>query len=75
MIQKNKHNSITSTYSLLLLKFIREGGKSKADLNSLRKTRSDNLQNITPLNGTACPPKQSRSGLDQRNAIDLGCPD
>ena len=44
MIKNNKHNSVTSTYYLLLLKFIREGGRSKADLHLIRKTRSDNMK-------------------------------
>jgi 5'-AMP-activated protein kinase catalytic alpha subunit len=33
-IEANKHNSATTTYYLLLQKFIREGGKSTADLSS-----------------------------------------
>jgi len=33
-VEKNKHNSATATYYLLLQKYIKEGGKSSADISS-----------------------------------------
>ncbi|KAL4476088.1 hypothetical protein ABPG74_009821 [Tetrahymena malaccensis] len=52
MVKRNKHNNITSVYNLLLLKFIREGGKSNADLQLMKKTRSDNLNVLKQQNTT-----------------------
>ncbi|EAR87771.2 Serine/Threonine kinase domain protein (macronuclear) [Tetrahymena thermophila SB210] len=52
MVKRNKHNNITSVYNLLLLKFIREGGKSNADLQLMKKARSDNLNVLKQQNTT-----------------------
>ncbi|KAL4499761.1 hypothetical protein ABPG72_017301 [Tetrahymena utriculariae] len=52
MVKRNKHNNITSVYNLLLLKFIREGGKSNADLQLMKKARSDNLSVLKQQNTT-----------------------
>ena len=50
MIEKNKHNYITATYYLMLGKFLRNEGKSIADLRNLKKldsSRSSNLKKQT----------------------------
>jgi len=37
MIEKNKHNYITATYYLMLSKYLRNGGRSSADLRNYKK--------------------------------------
>lgn len=61
MILNNKHNSVTSTYYLMLLKHIRNGGYSIADLRFYKPTpiqKSDSAAN----------PKQLQAGANETSA-------
>lgn len=80
-IEANKHNAATTTYYLLLQKFVREGGKTSADLSSpsfapaqigrshrtLREaSQRAKLKFLTGGNATPHPPTQRTSGFSVR---------
>eukprot|EP00826_Nyctotherus_ovalis_P049724 TRINITY_DN6028_c0_g1_i8.p1 TRINITY_DN6028_c0_g1~~TRINITY_DN6028_c0_g1_i8.p1 ORF type:complete len:580 (+),score=128.01 TRINITY_DN6028_c0_g1_i8:153-1892(+) len=87
-IEANKHNAATTTYYLLLQKFVREGGKTSADLSSplfvpaqigknhrtLREaSQRAKLKFFTNGNTTPHPPTQRTSDFSvRRNHAEYG---